>query len=150
MKKAFTLIELMVVVAIIGLLVALSLVALKHYRDKGVDAAVKTELLSVRSAAELYYSNNFEKVCYDGDIVDLNPEDGTSGFNDGTLNDDKFGAIEESIKKKTGSYPICKDDSSSYAVISSLKAAGCWCVDSTGESKELSGDDCNLTETSCP
>lgn len=147
-KNGFTLIELMVVVAIIGLLVALSLVALKHYRDEGIDAAIKIELLSVRNVAELYYSehpNGFEKVCYDEDDVDLNPEDGTPGFDDGTLNDDTFGSIENSIIRK-GGVITCNDDFSFYAVISSLKAADCWCIDSTGDSKEVnnlgSGETC--------
>ncbi len=58
MKKGFTLIELLVVISIIGLLSSIVLASLKSARDKGGDAAIKENMVSLRTQAEIYYSNN--------------------------------------------------------------------------------------------
>ncbi len=54
-KRGFTLIELLVVIAIIGILSAVVLASLTGARTKGNDAAVKANLNTVRTEAELYY-----------------------------------------------------------------------------------------------
>ena len=56
--KGFTLIELLVVIAIISLLSSIVLASLGTSRAKASDAAIKQGLVNLRSAAELYYSNN--------------------------------------------------------------------------------------------
>ena len=57
-NKGFTLIELLMVIAIIGLLSTIVLNSLSSARNRGSDAAVKSNLNSIRSAADLYYDNN--------------------------------------------------------------------------------------------
>ena len=52
----FTLIELLVVVAIISLLSSIILTSLKSARIKGADGAIKSQLLSFKTQAALYYS----------------------------------------------------------------------------------------------
>lgn len=53
-RKGFTLIELLVVISIIGILIALSLVALQGARAAGRDARRKGDLEQVRTALEVY------------------------------------------------------------------------------------------------
>lgn len=65
MRKGFTLIELLVVIAIIGLLSSIVLSSLNSARDKGKDAAIKSQLEQMRSAAELIYEStgSYSTVC---------------------------------------------------------------------------------------
>src|SRR3954466_2692179 len=74
-KKGFTLIELLVVIAIIGILSSIVLASLNTARNKGVDAAVKGNVNSIRSQAAIYQdgSSNFgtgagATVCEDSSV----------------------------------------------------------------------------------
>lgn len=58
MKRGFTIIELLVVVAIIGILTGVVLVAISDSRQRARDARRKTELKSIENAIELYASYN--------------------------------------------------------------------------------------------
>jgi prepilin-type N-terminal cleavage/methylation domain-containing protein len=57
-KKGFTLIELLVVIAIIGLLATLATVALNSARTKSRDARRVSDIAQIKTAIELYYSDN--------------------------------------------------------------------------------------------
>jgi general secretion pathway protein G len=56
--KGFTLIELLIVIGIIGILSMSGLSAFKNTQRNGRDARRKTDLEQVRSALELYHSDN--------------------------------------------------------------------------------------------
>lgn len=56
--EAFTLIELVVVIAIIGLLAAIVLIALNQARVKSRDAKRVADIRQIQTALELYYSDN--------------------------------------------------------------------------------------------
>ena len=57
-SRGFTLIELLVVIAIIGILSSVVLASLNTARNKGNDAAIKSNLANARAQAELFYDAN--------------------------------------------------------------------------------------------
>src|SRR6266481_1781122 len=70
-SRAFTLIELLVVIAIIGVLSSIVLSSLNTARNKGSDAAIKSNLDQARTQAELFYdANNNKYVITSGTATD--------------------------------------------------------------------------------
>lgn len=60
-NQGFTLIELLVVIAIIGILSSVVLASLNTARNKGSDAAIKSNLANIRAQAEIIYDG---QSCY--------------------------------------------------------------------------------------
>jgi len=57
-RSGFTLIELLVVIAIIGLLSSIVLASLNAARERGREAAIKSQVLELRKLMELTYSEH--------------------------------------------------------------------------------------------
>jgi type IV pilus assembly protein PilA len=91
-KKGFTLIELMIVVAIIGILAAIAIPNFMNYQCKAKQSEAKSNLGAIRTAQEVYYA---EQGKY-GNLDDLAWE--TRGTTDytysttGTINSTQFTA----------------------------------------------------------
>jgi prepilin-type N-terminal cleavage/methylation domain-containing protein len=69
-QRGFTLIELLVVIAIIGILSSVVLASLNTARDKGADAAIKSNLNNIRAQAEIVFDDdgNYDAVCEDANV----------------------------------------------------------------------------------
>ena len=88
--KAFTLIELLVVISIIGVLIALSLFGIQGARESSRDAKRKADLETIRSALEMYrsdegiYPNDLSLLTSGDDpYLTVVPEDMVAGRNYG-------------------------------------------------------------------
>lgn len=57
-QKGFTLIELMIVIAIIGILAAIAIPQFTAYRGRGYMAATRSDVKNAYTAAQAYFSDN--------------------------------------------------------------------------------------------
>jgi len=124
MKRAFTIIELIVVVAIIGILSSVVMFFVSKPGSQAADNAVKANLLTVRKQSEVYYIS--------GNTYGSVQPNCTGGvFDDPTV----VAAIAE-VKKNLGGNQVvtCNGNENKWALkADSLKTTNeMWCVDSSG------------------
>ncbi len=58
-QKGFTLIELMIVIAIIGILAAIAIPQFGAYRRRGYNSSVKADLKNLATTQEAYFTDNY-------------------------------------------------------------------------------------------
>ena len=128
-RRGFTLIELLVVIAIIGILASVVLASLNTARAKGADAAIKSDLDTIRKQSNLYEDDNGS---FGADATDCT----TGMFTDQNITN----ALTHAQTASAGTATCLSDDGSStagsaattWAVSVPLKsdATQQWCVDS--------------------
>lgn len=131
LQRGFTLIELLVVIAIIGILSSVVLASLNTARNKGADTAVKSNMASIRTQAELWYTDNGSK--YNTTVGTALTSCAGGIFGDPVISN----AISQITAQSVA--PVCNTtaDGQKWAIsVSALKgAATTWCVDNSGWAK---------------
>lgn len=136
MKKnsGFSLVELLISIAIIGILAAIVLSSISNSRTRAYDSEVKQQLTNFRTAAEIYLTNknNYGPTvsnCTDITSIfkDLDPVNGRPGLYIAT----------DSLPKNAQVF--CGSNGSTYAVKVTLSGNQYWCVDNKGTSKSYPG-----------
>ncbi len=138
--KGFTLIELLVVIAVIGILAAVVLASLNSARNKGKDKAILSDLVSVRTEIQSYFSTIGSVGTYGSWCPDTTAT--TSVFGDTKVKE----IIRHANSQSGGSTNLgsftrvgCYASGINWAVIAVLNEAGYtkgWCVDSSGKSNK--------------
>ena len=140
--KGFTLIELLVVIAIIGLLSSIVMASLSTARAKAADAAIQSDLIGVRSSAEIYFADNgdsygtYPVVVGEDVLCPLSGVGGSVFYNQSIMT-----ALQHAINQNGGIVSQCGSNSTSYAVAIQLKiqdnspSVKYFCVDSTGKAR---------------
>ncbi len=141
-NKGFTLIELLVVIAIIGILASVVLASLNSARQKGADAAIKSNLNNARAQAELFYDSNGQS--YDN---------GTQAVCTTTAADGATLGIANMITGATnaGGTVTCADEAGAWIAYSTMKSdtTHVYCVDSAGKSVLLASGSTPTAATGC-
>lgn len=119
-KKGFTLMELIISLAVIGFLAVIIVGFLSDSRSKGKDATIKNTLANLRSQASIYFNLNngdYDGICTTSQAV--NPK----GIQD-------FVTSLESLSTDV----TCDDNSSGWAIEALLNQDSVYaCVDDSGE-----------------
>lgn len=140
-QKGFTLIELLVVVAIIGILSSIVLSSVNSARTKGADAAIKSNLNTVRSQSEVFFSNNSNSFLPSGGstfAIATCPVYSSSGTNMLAKDKNIADAIAQALSRG-GNGTSCYNSSLGWAVAVGLKSSttASWCVDSGGIARSV-------------
>ncbi len=133
-KEGFTLIEMLVVIAMIGILSAVVLTALGPSRNKAKDSRIISDVNQARAIAEGYYNAT------DGTYPMASIESAISStIGDADAN---FSGTGSCSGHALCVYPPSSSSSSSqtFAIYGQLNAGGYFCSDSTGVTKQNSGN----------
>lgn len=139
-KNGFTLLELLVVIALIGIFAGIVMVALNSSRLKGKDSAIKGNLGGLRSQAQLYFTNN-------NNFAPTQTTDCSAGIFIATKANQGFAeALVEIEKQNDDAVALCAAAETTWAISSPLHDETSWCVDHQGSSKTGTVD----TDTGSP
>ncbi len=139
----FSLIELLIVVVIVGILTGIILSYISENKIKGSDASVKSNLATIRSVAEIFYSDNGNSYLPTGGEL-LNISSCPAYNTEGTNMFSKNKIIADAIKEATfnGNNGVCYNSVNKWAIAVGLKSSveTSWCVDSSGAGRIVKSD----------
>jgi prepilin-type N-terminal cleavage/methylation domain-containing protein len=151
-RRGFTLLELLVVIALIGIFASIVIANISRGRSGGSDSRVVAELQQARTTAEFFFNDNDT---YGEPGADVNVSGSDCGTNTTMFTDESspmypFG---DTANYPAGTILNCVQNDQSYALSASLstQTAGkqdFWCIDSMGASRKISiMDSSTITET---
>lgn len=153
-RRAFSLIELMMVIAIISVLSAIVLASLNSARERSANASIKSNLSSVRGMIALYHdtNGNYGTASVNGCA--------TGGMFNATTPYNISGAISEALAQSGhtgGIYCRSNITTNQWAVAIPLKpltgntaTQKGWCIDYRGISKQIIFNTSNFSTSQCP
>jgi len=149
LQKGFTLIELLVVIAIIGILSSVVLASLNTARNKGADAAVKSNLANARAQAELYYDSNLSSYAL---VCGIIPVAGVKTINANVLAAAQavgIPAVTIGALQSPNSANCNQAIGTWVASVPTRSVVGYHCADSTGASRQVTTA-LTAVATECP
>jgi prepilin-type N-terminal cleavage/methylation domain-containing protein len=141
MDKGFTLIEMIVVIAIIAILSAIILFSVTQYIAKGKDSNVAGNLAGLVPAGEVYYNINGNYGGFCSSTVAENAKAQMPPNSSGSCTDNPAGLCCGVDPQNNNKWAACakKFSDSNYA----------FCVDSRGVKQDITAGDCVDGITSC-
>lgn len=139
-KTGFTLIEILVVIAIVAIISSIILFSTTQYINKSKDANVVGNLAVLISAGEVYYNGHdqsYDDFC-DSSVVDNAIEQMPDHDSDNCSSNEAGLCCNDMEEEWAACATIFSDDRYAY------------CVDSRGAKKQLDSDECLSTITQCP
>lgn len=148
--KGYTLIELIVVVAIVGILTVVVMGSIAAPRTKGADAAIKADFRTIQNEAQFFVDLNDSRYNTDGStghtVGTACPSAGNTMF----AANAKVRAAIVHANTVSGGTATCYMNAAGtiYVIWSPMKTPGTyWCIDSTGLGKQKAT--AHVAETSC-
>lgn len=139
--RGFSLIEILMVIAIIGVLATIVVVSVTSARNRGIDTSIQENLHTVRNQAELRHSNvgtYGSAVAVQASAITTAPVYNATGAN--FLISDLPGnnALRAAIDEGDAAFYAIGVNGQSWAVAVGLKSVtGYWCVDANGTGKVI-------------
>jgi prepilin-type N-terminal cleavage/methylation domain-containing protein len=128
-RKGFTIIELLIVIAVVAILVGIALPRFKGMQDEGNLAKAKGELTSIQAAVESYYLHN------------------TNTYPTGLANLIATTTVPNIIGLTLPTDPFTAGTNYGYAVSTNGKYYTAWSVGTGGDGSAAIADDGTITET---
>lgn len=140
-SKGFTLIEILIVIAIIGILASIVVVSLRGASERTKNTKIVTDIVQVRKVAEVMYvqeATGYENLCSQGTL---------------NVNNETLLTLKNDIEYYSGSSDVitCYASVRSYCVsVELLGVQTKWfCIDDEGNNEEFTTNPCIDADSKC-